>query len=135
MSNSVGIILVSHGDFAKSALQSAEMIVGKQENCVALSLTPEKGLDDLYEELVDSYEQLERSNGVMILTDINNGSPTNAAIQLLLSNKEAVCIAGFNLPILLETLLTRKSSLDTLKAGIMNTFSETFICVNDRLEK
>jgi mannose PTS system EIIA component len=135
MSNSVGIILVSHGDFAKAALKSAEMIVGKQENCIALSLTPEKGLDDLYEELVESYEQLDRSNGVLILTDINNGSPTNATIQLLLSKRAAKCIAGFNLPILLETLLTRNGSLENLKAGIMNTFSKTIICINDRLEK
>ena len=56
--NEVGIILISHGHFAKYAIDSAQMIVGKQENYEVVSVTIEKDLDDVIEEVKEAYEKV-----------------------------------------------------------------------------
>ena len=57
---SIGIILASHGEFAKAALGSAEMLAGEQKDVHALALTVEKSLDDLEKEVADAYADLPR---------------------------------------------------------------------------
>ncbi len=76
---SIGILMASHGEFAKAALASAEMIAGKQENVFALALTVDKTLEDLEREVETAYTELKKNCDIVVaLCDIYGGSPFNA---------------------------------------------------------
>ncbi|MDY2632645.1 MAG: PTS mannose/fructose/sorbose family IIA subunit [Clostridium sp.] len=131
--NEIGVILISHGYFAKYAMDSAEMIIGKQENYKVISVTDDKDLEDVIKELEDSYNVLSKGREVVVLTDIFGGTPCNAASRLILSGKKLTAYTGFNLPVLLELLLNRDKPLSEVKLGLEKVHNETFISISDRV--
>lgn len=66
----VGIILASHGEFAKGILQSGTMIFGKQENVSAVTLMPSEGPDDIRAKIKDAVASFENQDEVLILVDL-----------------------------------------------------------------
>ncbi|EHI99228.1 PTS system fructose subfamily IIA component [Clostridium sp. DL-VIII] len=136
MSNEVAIILVSHGYYAKSAMESAEMIAGKQSNYAVVAVIPGKNLNDITKEISEEYEKLNRENGVVILCDIFGGTPSNACAAVLIESQEKdniIAFTGFNLQILIEILMNRKCDLKELNDIIKNEFPESWSCLNDKL--
>ncbi|MFU7516639.1 PTS sugar transporter subunit IIA [Clostridium sp. HCS.1] len=131
--NEIGVILISHGYFAKYAMDSAEMIIGKQENYKVISVTDDKDLEDVIKELEDSYNVLSKGREVIILTDIFGGTPCNATSRLILSGKKLTAYTGFNLPVLLELLLNRDKPLNEVKLNLEKVHSETFISISDKV--
>lgn len=129
----VGIILISHGEFAKYAMKSAEMIVGKQENYEIVSVTDDKDLQNVVEELKAVYEKVKNDREVIVLADIFGGTPSNSSSSLLLGGADVVVYTGFNLPVLLELLLIRELPIEEIKRRVENVYKETFINVNDKL--
>lgn len=130
--NEIGIILISHGYFAKYAMESAEMIVGKQENYKVISVTDDKDLEDVIKELEDSYKILSKDREVIVLADIFGGTPCNATSRLMLNGEDVVAYTGFNLPVLLELLLNRDDTLDNIKLKLKKVYNETFISISDK---
>lgn len=117
----VAVLLVTHGDLAQSLLSSAALIMGEAPLIESHGLYHGDNVDDLKntikETVVRLYECSGR-DGVLILTDLFGGSPSNATARALHELKDEVnadCITGVNLPILLE-VATSKSfmSLDEL---------------------
>ena len=131
--NEIGVILISHGYFAKYAMDSAEMIIGKQENYKVISVTDDKDLEDVLKELEDSYNVLSKDREVIILTDIFGGTPCNATSRLILSGKNVMAYTGFNLPVLLELLLNRDKPLSEVKLNLEKVHNETFISISDKV--
>ena len=131
--NEIGVILISHGYFAKYAMDSAEMIIGKQENYKVISVTDDKDLEDVIKELEDSYNVLSKGREVIILTDIFGGTPCNATSRLILSGKKITAYTGFNLPVLLELLLNRDKPLNEVKLNLEKVHNETFISISDKV--
>ena len=131
--NEIGVILISHGYFAKYAMDSAEMIIGKQDNYKGISVTDDKDLEDVIKELEDSYNALSKGREVIVLTDIFGGTPCNAASRLILSGKKVTAYTGFNLPVLLELLLNRDKPLSEVKLDLEKVHNETFISISDRV--
>ncbi|MBS4803530.1 MAG: PTS sugar transporter subunit IIA [Clostridium sp.] len=129
--NEIGIILISHGHFAKYAMDSAEMIVGKQENYKVISVTDDKDLEDVLRELEDSYKILSKDREVIVLADIFGGTPCNATSRLILNGENVVAYTGFNLPVLLELLLNRDRPIDEIKSNLERTYNETFIDISE----
>ena len=127
--NEIGVILISHGYFAKYAMDSAEMIIGKQDNYKVISVTDDKDLEDVIKELEDSYNALSKGREVIVLTDIFGGTPCNAASRLILSGKKVTAYTGFNLPVLLELLLNRDKPLSEVKLDLEKVHNETFISI------
>ena len=124
--NEIGIILISHGYFAKYAMDSAEMIVGKQENYKVISVTDDKDLEDVLKELEDSYKILSKDREVIF-----GGTPCNATSRLILNGENVVAYTGFNLPVLLELLLNRDRPIDEIKSNLERTYNETFIDISE----
>lgn len=121
MSN-LGIILISHGEFAKAALDSAQMITGPQEDVIALALTVSKSLDDFEKEIADSYTQLiENHSDIIVLCDIYGGTPFNALSRCMLKGMKMIGFTGLNLPVLIDLLLSREISGEEAKVKIMET--------------
>ena len=123
----IPVILISHGHYSKYALESAEMIIGKQENCEVISVTEEKDLDNVITELEGVYAKFKNEKGVIILTDIRGGTPSNAAASLLVREPGILALSGFNMPLLLELFTNRDLEIDGLKQCMYEAFSESLV--------
>jgi PTS system mannose-specific IIA component len=121
----VGILLGSHGYFAKEALASAEMIVGNQENIASFSLEEQMDLEATILSAQESYQSLDKSSGVLILTDIQGGTPSNVAMVIQRKNENTYALAGFNLPLLIEALLNREKNVTNLVSYLEELFPAT----------
>ncbi len=109
----VGIGLVTHGTFGKCLLAAAEMVMGKQEDCIAIGVDVEKGVDETMEIIRSSIQEVEKGQGVVALTDLFGGSPTTMSLSLMKSENLEV-ITGVNLPMLVATLQSRSMKLNAL---------------------
>lgn len=121
MSN-IGIIMVSHGEFAKAALDSAQMIAGQQENVIAYALTLDKSLDDLEAEITQGYNTLSKKcSDVVVLCDIYGGTPFNAVSRCMLKGMNMIGFTGLSLPIVIDLLLSRDLTADEVKTKVLET--------------
>lgn len=103
------VVLVSHGDYAKSALQSVEMISGKTENIFATGLYENMNKNDLKERIKDIINPF-KDEDILILNDLFGGTPSNVTIELMLENDKIHVISGFNLGILLTVITSQNSN-------------------------
>lgn len=126
-------ILISHGNFAKEALEAVQMIAGKQENCGTVSVLPGKDLEGVSQEVEELYQSLNRDMGVVIYCDIFGGTPSNVAAKLLLqhANDNIFVMTGFNLPVVLETVMNRSKTIEQIKDYVMGFMDKTYCCLND----
>ncbi len=119
----IGVLIVTHGNFGKELLKSAELIIGEQKNVKTLSLNHGDNVEELYSCVNKQIEQLDDGEGVLVLTDLFGGSPSNVTAANM---KETYfeSLTGVNLPMLIEALDSRVNySLKDLaskvyKAGI-----------------
>ena len=123
----VGIILASHGEFAKGILQSGSMIFGEQQNVKAVTLMPSEGPDDLKAKLKDAIASFDNQDEVLFLVDLWGGTPFNQANALFEEHKDKwAIVAGLNLPMLIEAYGARLSmeSAHEIAAYILNSAKE-----------
>lgn len=120
--NKTGLILVSHGDFAKAALASAEMIAGKQQDVAAFGLAEDSSLEMMEEWIKEAYDKLhETCSDVIILCDIYGGTPFNAINRNLAKGMEAIAFTGLSLPLVIDLLLSRELSHEEIEKRVMET--------------
>jgi PTS system mannose-specific IIB component len=106
----VGIILASHGEFAKGILQSGTIIFGEQENVQAVTLMPSEGPDDFKAKMKDAIASFDSQDEVLILVDLWGGTPFNQANGLFEEHKAKwAIVAGMNLPMVIEAYASRSS--------------------------
>ncbi|AOR22794.1 mannose/fructose/sorbose PTS transporter subunit IIA [Clostridium taeniosporum] len=106
----VGIILASHGEFAKGILQSGMMIFGEQENVQAVTLMPSEGPDDFKAKIKDAISSFDNQDEILFLVDLWGGTPFNQANFLFEEHKDKwAIVAGMNLPMLIEAYGARLS--------------------------
>lgn len=117
-----GLILVSHGEFAKAALASAEMIAGKQENVIALCLKEDTSLETMEREICNAYETLhDQCSDIIIFCDIYGGTPFNAISRNMLRGMNVLAFTGLNLPLLIDLLLCRDIAHEDITNRVMMT--------------
>ena len=106
----VGIILASHGDFAKGILQSGEMIFGTQPNVKAVTLQPSEGPDDIRAKMEEAITTFENPDQVLFLVDLWGGTPFNQTSGLINGHEDTwAVVTGLNLPMLIEAFASRMS--------------------------
>lgn len=106
----VGIILASHGEFAKGILQSGTMIFGEQENVQAVTLMPSEGPDDVKAKMKDAIASFDNQDEVLFLVDLWGGTPFNQANSLFEEHKDKwAIVSGMNLPMVIEAFASRSS--------------------------
>lgn len=123
----VGIILASHGEFAKGILQSGTMIFGEEKNVQAVTLMPSEGPDDLKGKMKDAIASFESQDEVLFLVDLWGGTPFNQANALFEEHKDKwAIVAGLNLPMLIEAYGARLSmeSAQEIAASILKSARE-----------
>jgi len=97
----IGIVLVTHGALAIEFKSALEHIVGPQENC-----GPEDDMQQRRNDILASVDTADTGDGVIILTDMFGGTPSNLAISVM-QNRDVEVIAGVNLPMLVKLARVR----------------------------
>lgn len=123
----VGIILASHGEFAKGILQSGSMIFGEQENVSAVTLMPSEGPEDIKAKMKEAIASFENQDEVLFLVDLWGGTPFNQANSLVEEHKDKwAIVAGMNLPMVIEAYASRFSmeSAQEIAASILKSARE-----------
>ena len=109
----LGVVLVTHSDFGESLMRAVEGILGEQEGCLTVSVTHQKSMQEMFEAIESGVKALENGDGVIILTDMFGGTPSNLSLSLLKIARVEV-ITGANMPMLLKILGSRDMPLEKL---------------------
>ncbi|HUH49434.1 MAG TPA: PTS sugar transporter subunit IIA [Mycoplana sp.] len=97
----IGLVLVTHGKLAEEFRHALEHVVGPQEAIETVCIGPEDDMDQRRQDVVEAARRADRGHGVIILTDMFGGTPSNLAISVMSSGTIEV-IAGVNLPMLIK---------------------------------
>ena len=108
-----GIIVVSHADYGSAILRTAEFILGPLSDCTSISVDVGQEVPETVRRLKDAAERLDKGAGVIVLTDMFGGTPTNLALSLL-SSLNVEVVTGVNLPMLLKVFSSRTLPLAEL---------------------
>ena len=101
MENKIGLVIVTHGQLAKAFIEALEHVVGPRENIRAICIYPQDNVDQHRKDILKTVEEVDRGQGVILLTDLFGGTPSNLAISAL-GVKPVEVIAGINLPMLIR---------------------------------
>ncbi len=102
----IGMVLVTHGRLAEEFRSALEHVVGPQDNCETVAIGPDDDMEERRNDIVSAVGRVESGDGVVILTDMFGGTPSNLAISVM-QNREVEVIAGVNLPMLVKLARVR----------------------------
>jgi len=97
----VGILIITHCNMAAEILRTAEFIVGGLDAVKGLSIDPQKDVESVRKEIEEAMKQVDCGQGILILTDMFGGTPSNISLSFLEEGKVEV-LSGVNLPMLLK---------------------------------
>ncbi|HKR90872.1 PTS sugar transporter subunit IIA [Novosphingobium sp.] len=103
----IGMILVTHGNLAEEFVHAMEHVVGDQADVETVCIGPNDDMERRRGEIADAIGKVDSGSGVIILTDLFGGTPSNLAISLMQAGKVEV-IAGINLPMLIRLAKARE---------------------------
>jgi mannose PTS system EIIA component len=104
----IGLVLVTHGRLAAEFITAMEHVVGPQERIEAICIGPDDDMERRRNDIAKAVKKVNSGKGVIILTDLFGGTPSNLAISLMRS-AEIEVIAGVNLPMLIRLEGARKT--------------------------
>jgi PTS system mannose-specific IIA component len=97
----IGLVIVTHGRLAEEFLAAAEHVVGPQEDACAVSIGADDDMEKRRADILAAAQAVDSGDGVIILTDMFGGTPSNLAISIM-EKANAEVIAGVNLPMLIK---------------------------------
>ncbi|MCB2066199.1 MAG: PTS sugar transporter subunit IIA [Erythrobacter sp.] len=103
----IGLILVTHGRLAEEFVAAMEHVVGRQDAVATVCIGPNDDMELRRRDIARAIERVDTGSGVILLTDLFGGTPSNLAISLLEAGRAEV-IAGINLPMLIRLAGARK---------------------------
>jgi PTS system mannose-specific IIA component len=103
----IGVVVVTHGQLATELVNAAETIVGDQPKFAAVSIGWHDAVELAREEIAQAIARVDSGSGVIVLTDMFGGTPSNLAITFLAEGRVEL-ITGVNLPMLLKLAGTRE---------------------------
>ena len=112
----IGVVVVTHGGLAAEFVAATEHVVGRQKNIRAVGITADEDMEIKRREILKAVQDVDDGHGVIVLTDMFGGTPSNLAISIMDRAKVEV-IAGVNLPMLIKLAGVRGNN--DLKASII----------------
>ena len=103
----IGMVLVTHGQLAAEFVRAMEHVLGPQERIESICIGPEDDMEARRADIAGAVARVEEGQGVIVLTDLFGGTPSNMAISLMEPGRVEV-IAGINLPMLIRLAGARK---------------------------
>ena len=114
----IGLVLVTHGQLAEEFRRALEHVVGPQQNLATVCIGGDDDMEQRRADIVDAVSGVDTGSGVIMLTDMFGGTPSNLAISVM-NPGQAEVIAGVNLPMLikLSSVRTRDDMALALEAA------------------
>ena len=106
----IGMVLATHGELGRALIGAMEMIVGAQPLVAALSLQVTDRLEDATSRLQEALDGADEGDGVLVLTDMLGGTPSNLCLALIGGPRPVEVVSGVNLPMLLKAVQARRES-------------------------
>ena len=97
----IGLVIVTHGRLAAEFLSAMEHVVGRQRAVEAICIGPEDDMERRRHDILEAVDRVDSGDGVILLTDMFGGTPSNLAISVMEQTRAEV-IAGLNLPMLIK---------------------------------
>ncbi len=104
----IGLVLVTHGRLAEEFVTAMIHVVGPQERVATIAIGPDDDMEERRADIAAAIAEVDAGRGVIVLTDLFGGTPSNLAISLMERGRVEV-IAGMNLPMLIRLGSARKS--------------------------
>ncbi|PBB30383.1 PTS sugar transporter subunit IIA [Mesorhizobium sp. M1A.F.Ca.IN.020.06.1.1] len=111
----IGLVLVTHGQLATEFRHAVEHVVGPQDNFETVAIGADDDMEKRRADIIDAVARVDTGAGVIVLTDMFGGTPSNLAISVMESGRTEV-IAGMNLPMLIKLSSVRKG--DNMAAAL-----------------
>ena len=105
----IGMVLVTHGHLASEFRAALEHVVGPQKQIVAISIGPDDDIERRRSDIIDAIHEADSGEGVVVLTDMFGGTPSNLAISVMNGGNVEV-LAGINLPMLIKLASVREGA-------------------------
>ncbi len=117
----IGIVIVAHGGLAQEYVSAVEHVVGRQVGILPIAIEPDHNRAAKQTEICAAADQVDEGNGVVIVTDMFGGSPSNLSLRACTPRNRKI-LYGANLPMLIKLAKSRHLDLDkavegALKAG------------------
>ena len=103
----IGMVLVTHGHLATEFRAALEHVVGPQKQFVPISIGPEDDMERRRLEIIEAIESVDTGDGVVVLTDMFGGTPSNLAISCM-GRPNVEVLAGINMPMLVKLAKVRE---------------------------
>lgn len=105
----IGIVVATHGSLATGVKSALSLLAGEPEQFEAVELLPGMNPEDFKSSLEQAIDRVDSGDGALVLVDIFGGTPSNTVCRLLFE-KQIECIAGVNLPMVIEATFARSDS-------------------------
>jgi PTS system mannose-specific IIA component len=127
----IGLVLVTHGRLAAEFLAATEHVVGQQPRIEAICIEAEDDMELRRAEIAAAVQRCDAGQGVIMLTDLLGGTPSNLAISLMGPNVDV--IAGVNLPMLIKLSSVRKTMTVSAAAEAAQEAGRKYIAVASKM--
>ncbi|PHQ86591.1 MAG: PTS fructose transporter subunit IIA [Thalassobium sp.] len=115
----IGIVIVAHGGLAMEYLAAVEHVVGKQSGIIAIAIQPDDDRAAKQNEICDAADAVEVGDGVVIVTDMFGGSPSNLSLRACSPENRRI-LYGANLPMLVKLAKSRNKSVPDAVAAALD---------------
>lgn len=122
----IGLLVTGHANFGSGITSSVNLIAGEQESYQYVDFLPSYSTEDLTREITKALDELKECEGIIIFTDLMGGTPFNVSAQIGHGKENIRIVAGTNLPMLVEIVMSRKfmDDLDGLVESVLETGKE-----------
>jgi len=103
----IGLVIVTHGNLALEFISAMQHVVGKQDQVEGVCIGPDDDMEVRRSEILAKVESVDKGDGVIVLTDMFGGTPSNLALSIMEKTNVEI-IAGINLPMLIKLCSLRK---------------------------
>lgn len=129
-----GLVVVAHFNLAREMVAATELIVGEQEQFIAVDIFPSDPVEKTKEKIISALKSSDTGDGVIILTDMFGGTPSNISLSFLEEDRVEV-VAGVNLPMLIKLVTYREGkTLDELASFITQYGQKNIYLATDVLK-
>lgn len=128
----IGVVVVSHGKLARELVAATEHVVGEQRRFRSISIEPDDDMEDRRTHILETAKSCDDGHGVIILTDMFGGTPSNLAISVMGEGNIEV-IAGVNLPMLIKLSEVRGSMSMAEAAEAAQEAARKYISIASKL--
>lgn len=105
----IGMVLVTHGGLATEFRAALEHVVGPQQQLATITIGPEDDMEQRRSDILAAVRSVDSGEGVVLLTDMFGGTPSNLAMQIAGTDRPVEVLAGVNLPLLVKLAKVRGS--------------------------